>query len=340
MRSLPVALAFIALVTVALVAVGPAAVAGAAPPDAGFHLEPKAQIDDVFGDASDYRRVVDHFLQLTDAMQRTRDDFARAVQATLADLRPPPGSEKKTTARSRKCPEATVATTYARAATLGQEYLRTGRELTRYYDQVREYDRLGETIGLTPDYRWKVKKVLQQYSSLLVDYREMKVAFHDQLADELRYMGCNLDKLAARAGAPGAKDEAWPSPGELGAPGVPAVGEKGPLPLPPPPLTAKVTPADKADPIDISPTSRAGILFYIDNTRCQKGTRVALDGKPLGDVPAATRSAFSTTPGPHDLCLIAEATDANAAGAKKCGDPGTVRKSYLHEGWTIALRCD
>ena len=47
-------------------------------------------------------------------------------------------------------------------------------------------------MGLTPDYRWKVKRVLQQYSALLTDYREMKVAFHDQLVDELKFSGCDI----------------------------------------------------------------------------------------------------------------------------------------------------
>ena len=44
--------------------------------------------------------------------------------------------------------------------------------------------------------------------------------------------------------------------------------------------------------------------------------------------------AQASTPGPHDLCLIAEGAKA------RCGDPGTIRKSYLHEGWTISLRCN
>jgi hypothetical protein len=82
------------------------------------------------------------------------------------------------------------------------------------------------------------------------------------------------------------------------------------------------------------PPSRAGILFYVDNTRCRIGTRVTLDGRPLGPVPAATRSAFQAAPGPHELCLIQDGA------TKRCGEAGTVRKSYLHEGWTIALRCD
>jgi len=303
-----------------LLALAPSLVSAAPPDGGGFHLEPKATIDDVFGDAADYRRVIDKFLSISDGMQGTRDEFARAVQSVLAELRPGPDGK----ARPRKCPDQAVASSYARALGLGQEYLRAGRELSRYYDQVREYDRLGETVGLTPDYRWKVKRVAQQYGALLTDYREMKVAFHDQLADELRFVGCDLDKLAARGGA--TRDEAWPQAEQL-APGAPT--EKVALPTPPPSQPKPV----RAEPIDILPP-RAGILFYVDNTRCQVATKVALDGRPLGDVPAATRAAFPTRPGPHDLCLIPDGA------TKKCGDPGTLRKSYFTEGWTIALRCD
>ena len=49
------------------------AVAMAAPPPAvpeGFHLEPKSALDDVFGDASAYRRVVDRFASIADQMQQ------------------------------------------------------------------------------------------------------------------------------------------------------------------------------------------------------------------------------------------------------------------------------
>ena len=292
----------------------------AAPPDAGFRLEPKAEFDDVFGDTTDFRRIIDQFLGLTDSMQRTRDQFARAIQAMLADLRP-----ISPRAARRTCSEATTAPIYGRALALGQEYLRAGRELTRFYEQVREYDRLGETIGLTPDYRARVKRVVAQYSALVVDYREMKVAFHDQLGSELRYAGCNPDKLAARAGAVPLREEAWPEEAPTAANAV-AAPVVNPI--------EKIAPAPKPRAkADSAPEERAGVLFYIDNTRCSRGTHVTLDGHPIGDVPAATRAAFSTTLGPHDLCLAPD-------GGKKCGDPGTLHKSYLSEGWTIALRCD
>jgi|SRR5579883_831877 len=288
--------------------------------DGGFRLEPRPAIDDVFGDSNDYRRIVDRFSVLGDNMQKTRDDFARAVQVALAAIAVPPGAKEK----RLKCPEKEVAGPYARALRLGRAYLAAGRELSRHYEQVRDFDRLGESLGLTPDYRAKVKKVMAQYNALLVDYREMKVAFHDELSDELRYAGCDLDKLVALAATTPAeaqtpvRDEAWPSPNEL---------------LPPPPEGAEAS-AKPGEPA--AATDRSGILFYVDNTRCSAGTSVTLDGHPLGDVPGATRTAFQATPGPHDLCLL----PTNGSSGRKCGEPGTIRRNYLHEGWTISLRCE
>jgi hypothetical protein len=342
-----------------MVAVGSAA-AHAAPAEAaapqqqqpldagsGFHLEGKPAVDDVFGDASDYRRTVDRFIELAGQMQAMRDEFARSVQAALTQLGSR-GSDGKKPSKRGHCPAEAVSAPYAKAHHLGAEYLRVGRELTRHYDQVKEFDRLGESIGLTPDYRWKVKRVLGQYAALLTDYREMKVAFHDQLVDELKYSGCDLQALLLRGdpqaakSAPATVDENWPAPGHEGAPGVQVAKNEPPsketsppnLPserVPPPqpiPIPKRTAPADpNAEP------PRSGVLFYVDNTKCQRGATVYIDGKKLGEVPAATRVGFQTAPGPHDLCLL--------DGTKKeCGAPGTVRRSYLHEGWTISLRCE
>jgi hypothetical protein len=335
------------------VAIGGAAHAApaqaAAPPPldggGGFRTEGKPAIDDVFGDASDYRRTIDRFIELATQMQSMRDEFAHAVQSALNELgaRAP---DKKGASKKRVCPVEAVAGPYAKAHQLGGEYLRVGHELTRHYEQVKEFDRLGESIGLTPDYRWKVKRVLQQYSALLTDYREMKVAFHDQLVDELKYSGCDLQTLLLRGdahAAKGASDEAWPQPGQPGAPGVQvaksdnAARESLPANLPnervPPPQPITM-PKRTAAPADrTGETPRSGVLFYVDNTRCQRGATVYVDGKKLGEVPAATRVGFQAVPGPHDLCLL--------DGTKReCGAPGTVRRSYLHEGWTISLRCE
>jgi hypothetical protein len=334
-----------ALLVLTLGLAGSAGAAAGEPLDAGtgFHLEGRPAVDDVFGDAGDYRRTVDRFLELTTQMQQMRDEFARSVQTALSDLGARGPDNKKLSSRRHGCPVDAVAGPYAKAHRLGSEYLRVGRELTRHYEQVKEFDRLGESIGLTPDYRWKVKRVLQQYSVLLTDYREMKVVFHDQLVDELRYAGCDLQVLLLRGGDPQPRGtpDSWPQPGQPGAPGVQVAKAEPPRESVPPNLPVEKVPPPQpisfpkrtapADPTADAP--RSGVLFYVDNTRCQRGAVVYIDGKKLGEVPAATRVGFQTAPGPHDLCLLDNAK-------KECGAPGTVRRSYLHEGWTISLRCE
>ncbi len=314
----------------------------------GFHLEGKPEVDDVFGDASDYRRTIDRFIDLATQMQAMRDEFARSVQSALTELGargiPAAAADKKPGKRVR-CPADAVAAPYAKAHHLGVEYLRVGRELTRHYDQVKEFDRLGESIGLTPDYRWKVKRVLQQYTTLLTDYREMKVAFHDQLVDELKFAGCDLQALLIKGDPQAAKlgEEPWPQPGQPGAPGVQIAKNDPTQPheTVPPNLPAERVPPQQPialpkHPLPADPTvndTRSGVLFYVDNTKCGRSSTVYVDGKKVGEVPAATRVGFQAAPGPHDLCLL--------DGTKKeCGAPGTVRRSYLHEGWTISLRCE
>ncbi len=307
----------------------------------GFRLEGRPAVDDVFGDASDYRRTIDRFLELSVQMQTLRDDFARTVQVTLTELGV--RGVRPSTERKRGCPVDGVAAPYARASRAGGEYLRLGRELTRHHEQIREFDRLGESIGLTPDYRTKVRRVLAQYRALVTDYREMKVAFHDQLVDELRYAGCDLGTLLQKGdpqthGKGDTKpDEDWPVPGTPGAPGVPSSGpaREAPSELPPPNLPSEHVPPNQpiALPRKAEPQARSGILFYVDNTRCKRLSSVVLDGSPIGKVPGGTRSGFQSLAGPHDLCLLDDPK-------RSCGQPGTVRRSYLHEGWTITLRCD
>src|SRR3954470_18063883 len=103
----------------------------------GFHLEGKPAVDDVFGDASDYRRTIDRFIELATQMQTMRDEFARSVQTALNELGAR-GERKGATKKGARCPVDTVAGPYAKAHHLGVDYLRVGRELTRHYDQVKE----------------------------------------------------------------------------------------------------------------------------------------------------------------------------------------------------------
>lgn len=278
-----------------------------------FRLEPAPAFDDVFGDAARYRATLDRALQLADAMQRTRDGYTRAAQQVIVLL----GAQNRPK-QSKACAQLALAATYARADRLGQRYLDAGRELARHHDQVRDLDRLGESAGLTPDYRAKLRRVVTTFDGLLGDYRAMKATFHDQLDGELRYAGCDPARLLASA------------PPSTAAPGDDKDHDDAQ------PVAATIDSPPSAPPSP-APSDRSGILFYIDNTRCSIATQAALDGRVLGLVPANTRAAFQTSPGPHDLCLLPVEKDAPG---RRCGDPGTLRTAYFHEGWTISLRCE
>src|SRR5262249_44474709 len=80
----------------------------------GFHLEGKPEVDDVFGDASDYRRTIDRFIDLANQMQAMRDDFARSVQTALTELGARAAGGEKKPMKKGRCPADTVAAPYAK----------------------------------------------------------------------------------------------------------------------------------------------------------------------------------------------------------------------------------
>jgi len=40
-----------------------------------------------------------------------------------------------------------------------------------------------------------------------------------------------------------------------------------------------------------------------------------------------------THAGPREICALP------ASDPRTCGDPGTIRKAYLHEGWSLTVHC-
>jgi hypothetical protein len=299
---LPVLLATVAL----LVGAGPAP-ADRKPAPRGFTSYGEPMFEDVFPDTEGVRRWVDQLGAVHERMDGLRVDFSKAVQQVLGELgrRPAPKAAKR-------CPE--LQAPFARAQTLGQRYLTQGRDLARVYDLLTRLDEMGETVGLTPDYRTKVKRVREVYKGLRADYREMKYAYYEQLIPELKHAGCDPEALllaAARA------DNALP-PASAAAPA---------------PATTLPRPVPKKAPAEPPARPATMITFHVDNTSCAAAVRVVLDGNPVGVVDARTRRGFRTRSGPHQLCLLHE-------GAREtCGQHGTLRKGYLHEGWTIQLKC-
>lgn len=299
---------------------GPADAVVAAPPEvpdqalspdvppsflSGFRVEGAPELEVVFGDSESYKQHVDRFFALDEAMDRTRSSFQRNVQGALAAL----GSKGK------KCPVDQVARAYYGARRDGESYRALGSELEGEHGVITQLDDMGETAALTPDYRWKVKQVSGRYRRAVVDLKEMRVEFLVQLGGELKHRGCRGAELVKRAG-------------ELVASGTPAEPppEEVAVAVPVPP---RVRPGEQPRPVVPATT----VTFYVDNQACPGAQQVFLDGALLGEVPARSRSAFQALAGHHALCLI------GAESNTRCGDPGTLRNAFLHDGWSIGLHC-
>jgi hypothetical protein len=294
---------------------------GAPPPPAtsetSFRTDAAPRIDPVFGDVAQLRASIDRFLSLQGEMDRVRDEFSSAVHETLAALASDPAATQ--------CPAATGAP-YARALASGGHYLTLGQQLQASYREIRRAEELGDTLGLTPDYRLRAKKAKEMHQQLLSDYREMRVAFYDQLGAELRHAGCKpTTKGIGGEGAISALDLAEPAadPAEhASSPAAPATGTPRPAAANPP-LTAEAAAAGVAP----------AVWIEIDNALCNEPTRLAIDGQAVGHIGPRNKTSVRARSGPHEVCALP------ASDHRSCGDAGTTRKAYLHEGWRLTIHC-
>ncbi|MES1157787.1 MAG: hypothetical protein ABUL67_01685 [Haliangium ochraceum] len=291
--------------------------------DKPFRTEVAPRIDPVFSDTAGLRETIDQFLALQAEMETVRDQFSGAVHDAMAQLGPIGAAPPKT------CPPQ-IPRMYARAAESGRRFLALGRRFAARYRDIHRAEDLGDTVGLTPDYRAKAKKARELYLALVRDYREMRAAFYDQLQGEMRHAGCKLTPLAATAaGAPadgGAAEPAGPDPtnpgdweleppddaGQAGKRGKAAAGTRTP---------------------ESSPTGGPAIWIQIDNTRCTQPSALTIDGRAIGDIAAQKKVPVRTHAGPHELCVLP------VNGKQVCGGAATVRRVYLYDGWTLAVRC-
>lgn len=300
-----------------------ALVLAAAPPGTTvtpFRTEVAPRVDPVFGDIASLKQSVDRFLALQGEMDQVRNEFSTAVHGTLAQLAPSPAAP-----RARSCPPGATGH-YGRALAAGGRYLALGRQLEARFREIRRGDELGDASGLTPDYRVKIKKARDLYADLLRDYREMRVAFYDQLAAEMRHAGCDLSGAgrAPKAGGDAAPDPSDPSSWAL---------EEATPELPP--IAAGKDGARLIRPL-LPPASGAApaIWITIDNSRCAQRSQLAIDGASMGAVSGHKKLTIRTRAGPHEVCVL-PSSDKRA-----CGDAGTLRRAYLYDGWTLVVRCE
>jgi hypothetical protein len=91
---------------------------------------------------------------------------------------------------------------------------------------------------------------------------------------------------------------------------------------------------DRPEPVPTHAVARAKprSTFFVDNTRCRDPVDVWIDGRQIGQVAPGRRSALVADGGERTLCLL-------GPGAAQCGDRGTVRQVYLHDGWSVTMHC-
>jgi hypothetical protein len=289
-----------------------------------FRTEVTPRVDPVFGDIASLRQAVDRFLELQTEMEQVRSEFSTAVHSTLATLMPSPNG---TTPHS--CPAGALPQ-YERAMAAGGRYLSLGRQLEARFREIRRSEELGDGAGLTPDYRVKMKKARDLYQDLLRDYREMRVAFYDQLGAEMRHASCPLPTTVTPKAHPGQNDPTT-GPPRAPDPSDPAAWALEDTSAAPP---AKLTaPAPRATRPPTGSGASPAIWITIDNSRCAQASQLSLDGTALGAVASHRKVTVRTRAGPHDVCVL-PTSDKRA-----CGDTGTLRRAYLYEGWTLVVRC-
>jgi hypothetical protein len=314
-----------------LLALAPVSPAPPSPPAVnGLHTEAAPRMDPVFGDVASLRRAIDQFFALQADMEKVRDAFSGAVHDTLASLGPI-GAQP-----AQSCPSE-LGPRYARASTEGRRFLALGRRLATRSREIRRADELGDTVGLTPDYRIKAKKVRELYLALLRDYREMHAAFYDQLGAEMRHAGCKAPVVLAAGGAPaqpasgGAAERLGPDPANANDWVLDPPEEDGPA-AGARPTDARPASAEKSH-LPAGGTGPA-IWIEIDNTRCAQAAALTIDGLAVGEIAGQKKNAVRTHSGPHELCVLP------VGGDQSCGSAGTIRRAYLYEGWTLAVRCE
>ena len=269
---------------------------------AGFRMERTPEVDIVFGDTQAYRDRIDSFFALSEDLRRARKSFTRHQQSILQAL----------ATQKRGCPTAMVAPHYSRAREVAERYRRVGIEFETHYAAIQTLHRYGETAGLTPDYRWKINRVKSAYGSALADFRDIKVVITKQLDPELSYRGCRPETLAARG------KTMEPQPVGVVAANTPA---------------SPVTRRYRKRATDPAPVAASTVTFFIDNRDCAVSQTIIADGNTLGTAPAGSKAAFQSLSGSHVLCILPEGSTA------QCGEVGTVRTAYVHDGWSMTMHC-
>jgi Flp pilus assembly protein TadD len=253
-----------------------------------------------WGDAEAIGRALDELVAVDKAMAQTRAAYQQALLGVLGALNRGPYAAAKAEP-VRRCPVARIAAPWAAAQRELEATARLGVDLEAAWRFVARHDEAGATASLLPNARTQVAWGRRTWKLALADIAELRAEWARALGPELRAVGCT-DRLLAAAVADPTRYQ--------------AVEDERP----------------EAIPSTQPPRPRARATFYVDNTRCLDPVEVWIDGAQLGQVAPGRRSALVADGGDRTLCLL-------VPGAAQCGDRGTVRQVYLHDGWSVTMHC-
>ena len=256
-----------------------------------------------WGDTDDLAAELAAYARLGEAMANARGAYQKQIIAMLGAVGKGPmaPAKAKDAPRITSCPVDTVAPAWAAAQKARALYERLGSDLEASFKRIVRDDELGLTAGLLPNARLAVATAKHSFRLALADSGELRAELGRGVTPELRVVGCSEQLLAAALANP---------------------------------ARYHVIEEDKPDviPAQTAPRAKPRTTFFVDNTGCPDTVTVWIDGKQLGEVAPGRRSALVADGGERSLCLI------NPGGAQ-CGDRGTVRQIYLHDGWSVVMHC-
>ena len=253
-----------------------------------------------WGDGEALAAELEQFAKLRSDMAGVRVAYQNQLVTLLGAVGKGPTPTVKP-GSATTCPVGTIAPAWSAAQRALARSERLGVELETSFKRIARHDELGLTAGLLPNARLAVASAKKEMKLALEDAAELRAEWARGLVPELRVAGCN-DKLLAAAVAD--------------------------------PSRYHVIEEDRAEPVptQTAPRAKPRSTFFVDNTRCPDLVDVYIDGKQIGQVAPGRRSALVADGGERSLCLL-------PPGSQQCGDRGTVRQVYLHDGWSVTMHC-
>ena len=252
-----------------------------------------------WGDREALAAALERFSAASAELAKIRASYQADLTAMLGIVGKGPAATSQKPVTT--CTVGAIAPAWSRAQAELARYDRVGEELEVAYRFIARHDEQGLTAGLLPNQRLAVRGAKQTMKLALADRGELRAEWGRGLAPELRSVGCSDALLAAAV--------ANPSRYHVIAEDV---VDKPPTPAP--------------------PRAKPRSTFFVDNTGCADAVDVWIDGLHIGAVAPGRRSALVADGGARTLCLL-------GPGAAQCGDRGTVRQVYLHDGWSVTMHC-